>query len=148
MRRANVVLAMSIVAALLGILGPVATASGQTCANGTYVNTAGNTVCRPFPASTPPAGATAQCNDGQYSMSQNRSGTCSGHGGVLEFLTPAATATALVPVTGGAAATVPPTTVAVAPCGAATCIISIAPAPAAPVAQPAVAAPVLLTLTG
>lgn len=28
------------------------------------------------------SGATAQCNDNQYSYSHNRIGTCSGHGGV------------------------------------------------------------------
>jgi hypothetical protein len=58
-----------------------------SCPNGTYVNTAGNTVCSPFQsASGPPAGATAQCRDGSYSFSQSRSGTCSSHGGVAQWL--------------------------------------------------------------
>jgi hypothetical protein len=35
---------------------------------------------------TVPAGATAICNDGTPSFSQNRSGTCSHHGGVREWL--------------------------------------------------------------
>jgi uncharacterized protein DUF3761 len=30
----------------------------------------------------PPSGATARCADGTYSYSQNRSGTCSHHGGI------------------------------------------------------------------
>jgi hypothetical protein len=33
-----------------------------------------------------PTGATAICNDGTYSYSQHRSGTCSHHGGVREWL--------------------------------------------------------------
>jgi hypothetical protein len=33
-----------------------------------------------------PAGATAQCGDGTYSFSQHRSGTCSHHGGVAQWL--------------------------------------------------------------
>jgi cytochrome c1 len=56
------------------------------CPNGTYVNTAGNTVCSPYSAPSPPAGATAQCRDGTYSFSQSRSGTCSSHGGVARWL--------------------------------------------------------------
>src|SRR4029078_7216154 len=53
-----------------------------SCPNGTYVNTAGNTVCKPYQsAGGRPAGATAQCRDGSYSFSQSRSGTCSSHGG-------------------------------------------------------------------
>jgi len=36
---------------------------------------------------TPPPGATARCRDGTYSYSQHRSGTCSHHGGVAEWLT-------------------------------------------------------------
>jgi len=59
----------------------------QSCPNGTYVNSAGNTVCSPYAsAGGPPAGATAQCRDGTYSFSQSRSGTCSGHGGVAQWL--------------------------------------------------------------
>jgi hypothetical protein len=42
----------------------------------------------------PPAGATALCNDGTYSFSQTRSGTCSHHGGVATWLTSSATTTA------------------------------------------------------
>lgn len=39
-----------------------------------------------------PPGATAVCRDGTYSFSQTRSGTCSHHGGVAAWLTPAAPA--------------------------------------------------------
>jgi len=56
------------------------------CTNGTYVNSAGNTVCSPESAPTAPAGATAQCVDGTYSFSQSHSGTCSHHGGVSSWL--------------------------------------------------------------
>jgi hypothetical protein len=54
-----------------------------TCSNGSYVNSAGNTVCNPSSSSS---GATAKCGDGTYSYSQSRSGTCSHHGGVAEWL--------------------------------------------------------------
>lgn len=57
-----------------------------SCPNGTYTNTAGNEVCRPYEAPTAPAGASALCKDGSYSFSQTRSGTCSGHGGVSQWL--------------------------------------------------------------
>jgi hypothetical protein len=42
----------------------------------------------PAPAPGPPTGATAICNDGSYSFSQHRRGTCSSHGGVREFIAP------------------------------------------------------------
>lgn len=59
----------------------------QSCPNGTYVNSVGNTVCSPYSSpSGPPAGASAQCRDGSYSFSQSRSGTCSSHGGVAQWL--------------------------------------------------------------
>lgn len=61
-------------------------ASQPTCTNGTYLNSDGNTVCSPETSSTVPAGATAQCVDGTYSFSQHRSGTCSHHGGVAQWL--------------------------------------------------------------
>jgi hypothetical protein len=58
-----------------------------SCPNGTYVNSAGNEVCSPYQSpSGPPAGATARCSDGTYSFSQSRSGTCSSHGGVAQWL--------------------------------------------------------------
>ena len=38
-------------------------------------------------ADNAPPGATARCNDGTYSYSQHRSGTCSHHGGVAAWLT-------------------------------------------------------------
>jgi hypothetical protein len=63
-----------------------ATETNASCTNGTYVNAAGNTVCRPEHSPTVPAGATAKCEDGSYSFSETRSGTCSHHGGVAEWL--------------------------------------------------------------
>jgi hypothetical protein len=56
------------------------------CPNGTYENSAGNIVCKPYESSTQPAGATAECEDGTYSFSESRSGTCSHHGGVKRWL--------------------------------------------------------------
>jgi len=56
------------------------------CPNGSYTNSAGNQVCSPYAAPGPPSGATAQCRDGTYSFSQSRSGTCSSHGGVAQWL--------------------------------------------------------------
>jgi DNA/RNA endonuclease YhcR with UshA esterase domain len=41
-----------------------------------------------FVAQQPPQGATARCRDGIYSFSRTRSGTCSHHGGVAQWLTP------------------------------------------------------------
>jgi len=58
----------------------------QACTNGAYVNSAGNTVCSPEQSSTVPTGATAECEDGTYSFSESRSGTCSSHGGVAKWL--------------------------------------------------------------
>lgn len=64
----------------------VGTYVAPSCTNGSYVNSAGNTVCSPEASSSVPAGATAQCSDGTYSFSQSRSGTCSHHGGVAVWL--------------------------------------------------------------
>lgn len=52
----------------------------------TYVNSSGNVVQSPTYYDSQPAGATARCRDGTYSFSQHRSGTCSHHGGVAEWL--------------------------------------------------------------
>lgn len=51
-----------------------------------YINSRGVRVRRPVRSSTAPAGATARCQDGTYSFSQSRRGTCSHHGGVAEWL--------------------------------------------------------------
>ena len=48
--------------------------------------TSGSTGRSQLPASSIPAGATAECRDGTYSFSQSRSGTCSHHGGVARWL--------------------------------------------------------------
>ncbi len=60
--------------------------AGEECTNGSYTNSAGNTVCSPEEAPSRPAGATAECDDGTYSFSESRSGTCSHHGGVAKWL--------------------------------------------------------------
>ena len=44
-------------------------------------------------ASSAPPGATARCNDGTYSYSQHRQGTCSHHGGVAAWLSGSSTTT-------------------------------------------------------
>ena len=51
-----------------------------------YTNAHGNRVQAPTYYDAPPAGACAQCEDGTYSFSQNRRGTCSRHGGVRVWL--------------------------------------------------------------
>jgi hypothetical protein len=56
------------------------------CPNGTYENSAGNIVCKPYSSPEQPAGASAECEDGTYSFSESRSGTCSHHGGVRRWL--------------------------------------------------------------
>jgi hypothetical protein len=56
------------------------------CAADYYRNSSGNCVHRPEQAPARPAGATAKCSDGAYSFSQHRQGTCSGHGGVAQWL--------------------------------------------------------------
>lgn len=56
--------------------------------NNYYTNVNGNQVHSPAYSTNGqvPAGATAKCNDGTYSFSQHHNGTCSGHGGVAEWL--------------------------------------------------------------
>jgi resuscitation-promoting factor RpfB len=57
-----------------------------SCPEGTYVNASGVEVCRPYASNSAPSGATALCQDGTYSFSQSRRGTCSHHGGVARWL--------------------------------------------------------------
>ncbi len=51
-----------------------------------YTNVNGNTVHSPAYSNSVPTGASARCRDGTYSFSQHRSGTCSHHGGVAQWL--------------------------------------------------------------
>nr|WP_175425704.1 DUF3761 domain-containing protein [Trinickia violacea] len=54
----------------------------------TYQNRSGETVHSPAHSKSGrvPEGATARCRDGTYSFSRDRRGTCSGHGGVADWL--------------------------------------------------------------
>jgi hypothetical protein len=61
-------------------------AAPAACGGDYFINSDGNCVHRPEQAPAAPAGATAKCQDGTYSFSQHRSGTCSHHGGVAEWL--------------------------------------------------------------
>ncbi|MET8874936.1 DUF3761 domain-containing protein [Nocardia sp. NPDC004604] len=66
---------------------PAAAAPAQPiCGDDSYLNSDNQCVHRPQSASAAPPGATARCKDGTYSYSQNRSGTCSHHGGVSAWL--------------------------------------------------------------
>jgi hypothetical protein len=59
------------------------TTNSASCGEDYYRNAEGNCVHRP---SDNPSGASAKCRDGSYSYSQHRQGTCSGHGGVAQWL--------------------------------------------------------------
>ena len=66
--------------------GPDLSTSTGSCGDDSYINVDGNCIPSPVDAPSAPAGATAQCNDGTYSFSAHRSGTCSHHGGVAQWL--------------------------------------------------------------
>ena len=67
-----------------------ATNSGEAdlVEHGHYINSTGNVVHSPAHTrdGAVPPGATARCRDDSWSFSQHRRGTCSGHGGVAEWL--------------------------------------------------------------
>jgi hypothetical protein len=92
----------SIVAVVAIVLAPVVGAATANaipnleltggCGGGYYENSDGQ--CIPDPSAGggtagggAPSGATAICRDGDYSFSTHHSGTCSGHGGVSQWLT-------------------------------------------------------------
>ncbi|MGH3547722.1 MAG: DUF3761 domain-containing protein, partial [Pseudonocardiaceae bacterium] len=73
----------------IGAVVPPSAGSVQesgSCDGDYYRNSDGKCVHRPQAAAAAPAGATARCSDGQYSFSQHHKGTCSGHGGVAQWL--------------------------------------------------------------
>ncbi len=49
----------------------------QNCSNGSYINSDGQSVCRPDLNHS-----NIQCSDGTYSHSTHRQGACSHHGGI------------------------------------------------------------------
>jgi len=52
----------------------------------TYINADGREVQNPTAYKAPPPNASAICRNGEYSFSKRRCGTCSGNGGVKEWL--------------------------------------------------------------
>lgn len=74
------------VAALVSAPAAATPALHTACPASQYENVDKRCVPRPQQAATPPSGATARCKDGTYSQSLHRSGTCSGHKGVAEWL--------------------------------------------------------------
>jgi hypothetical protein len=77
------------VALLLSLGGGASAQREQPGDCGYYTNRDGQSVPRPCGHSRydrPPQGATAVCRDGQFSYSRHHSGTCSGHGGVRNWL--------------------------------------------------------------
>ncbi|MFL6726010.1 MAG: DUF3761 domain-containing protein [Sphingomicrobium sp.] len=60
--------------------------SYSSCGSDSYVNSRGHCVHRPVHARSAPAGATAKCGDGTFTFSESRRGTCSHHGGVVQWL--------------------------------------------------------------
>lgn len=83
--------ALILAGSLFGMAQAVTTTSAVlACGGGTYENSDGQ--CIPDPSApgsggATPSGATAVCRDGDYSYSTHHSGTCSGHGGVSQWLT-------------------------------------------------------------
>lgn len=67
-------------------IAPVVAPATNLSNDNYYTNVDGNEVHSPAYSNSAPAGASAQCRDGTYSFSQHRSGTCSHHGGVDEWL--------------------------------------------------------------
>lgn len=67
---------------------PGAAVEEQLHEHGQYLNKAGESVHAPAHSETgnAPDGATAKCGDSSYSFSHSRSGTCSRHGGVAQWL--------------------------------------------------------------
>lgn len=61
-------------------------ASAPAVTGNSYINVSGDRTPSPAHYDSAPAGASARCRDGTYSMSAHRSGTCSHHGGVAAWL--------------------------------------------------------------
>jgi Protein of unknown function (DUF3761) len=81
--------AKSATAATAPAAAPAAAAPAAPAATAAKSSTATKSAPTATAGNTDPTGATAKCKDGTYSKSAHRSGTCSSHGGVAEWLTAA-----------------------------------------------------------
>jgi hypothetical protein len=81
--------ALVLAGSVLGGVEAVSAPSGLiACGSGSYENSDGQCIPDPSQGGGGAAGgATAVCRDGDYSYSTHHSGTCSGHGGVSQWLT-------------------------------------------------------------
>lgn len=64
---------------------PPSSTSRSDSGDAYYTNSDGVRVHRPMFANHKPDGATAHCADGSYSLCQHHRGTCSYHGGVVQW---------------------------------------------------------------
>jgi parallel beta-helix repeat protein len=94
--------------------GCVGAPSGGSTATGALSGPSSGATCTSVgnPAGcVAPTAATAQCNDGTYSYTATRSGACSGHGGVAQYLGPLASGDSVsAPVGGGTTGGTPSST--------------------------------------
>jgi Protein of unknown function (DUF3761) len=86
MRLKSILASLLLVLMLLVPAVPVSASGHRHHKQGHYTNVEGRRVHSPVRARSAPARATAECNDGTYSFSQNHRGTCSHHGGVRNWL--------------------------------------------------------------
>jgi hypothetical protein len=75
-----------ILAGLVVAAGSLTGLNGAPTASACYSASSGDCVPDPTQGPAAPPGATAQCRDGDWSFSEHHSGTCSGHGGVAQWL--------------------------------------------------------------
>lgn len=73
-------------AAAISLAIPATGLAQSVCSTDHYRNSDGRCIHRPVQSPSPPGGATARCRDGSYSFSRHHRGTCSGHGGVAQWL--------------------------------------------------------------
>jgi hypothetical protein len=90
LKRITLILTVAILMATAALVGSGVSAQAQTPLSNDdyYLNSDGVRVHSPAYSldGSIPEGATAQCADGMYSFSLHDRGTCSGHGGVWQWL--------------------------------------------------------------
>jgi hypothetical protein len=76
----------SVLLALVQVMSADGARANDGCRHGYYRNSDRLCLSRPVRSASEPIRATARCRDGTYSFSQHRRGTCSRHGGVVQWL--------------------------------------------------------------